>query len=77
MLTWADLMAAARLIRSGGAADPPADQRTERLAAATIGLLVLVGAIAVATVLPPYPGHDTGPGNTPETRHRAVPASRQ
>jgi hypothetical protein len=83
MLTRADLMAALRLIRSGGTAD----DRIERLAAAGIGLLVLIAAIVIAMVLPARPKTGSDPGSThqgagngnatPETWHRAVPPSRQ
>ena len=93
MLTRADLTAALQLIQSKGASDQQADERIERIAAAGIGLLVLIGAVAIAMILPAHPktgsdpitGSDpgsaqqgSGKGNaTPETRHRAVAPSRQ
>ena len=93
MLTRADLTAALRLVRSDGTTGQMADERIERIAAAGIGLLVLVGAVVIAMILPAQPktgsnpktGSDPGSaqqgaenGNaTPETRHRAVPPSRQ
>ncbi len=96
MLTRADFTAALRLIRSDGSdgtAGQIADERIERIAAAGIGLVVLIGAVVIAMILPAHPksgsdpktGSDPGSaqqgagnGNaTPETRHRAVPPSRQ
>jgi hypothetical protein len=63
MTRWrSDLAAAIRLVRSGG----EATLRVELLAAAGIGLLVLVGAVATWVVLPrpaaPSPPPTTAPG---------------
>jgi hypothetical protein len=62
MTSWrVDLAAAIRLVRSGGTATP----RVELLAAAGIGLIVLVGALATYVVLPrpaaPSPAATTAP----------------